>query len=177
MGEFTKQERGDGFRVSMSVARQIIHEADLPKAERGQVFGGDDMGHWDATRALLLAKAFRVKPMHWPIPPEERTNMARVSPLDMDYVRKLASEPITDPLIFLDFGDGTGPDARMMMIDGHHRMMATVLRKQDTVPVFALWHELRPLIRVVQMIETTRYMEPPPIETVIMGEHRIEAKR
>lgn len=175
--EFTKQERGDGFRVSMTKAKQIIHEADVPRTgERYQIFGGDDMGHWDVHRAQLLAKAFHLKPLLWPIPLPERENMARVSPLDMDHVRKLASLPITEPLIFVDFSDGQGPDARMMMIDGHHRMMASVLRGQDAVPVLALWSELRPLIRVVQIVETTRYMEPPPIEAVIRGEHRIEAK-
>lgn len=174
--EFTKQERGDGFLVSMTVAKHIVHEADVPRPERYQIFGGDDMGHWDVNRAQLLVKAMRLKPWEWPIPATERENMARVSPLDMDYVRKLAAEPITDPLLFVDMGDGTGDDYQMMMIDGHHRMMATVLREQATVPVFAFWHALKPLIRVVKIIETTTYMDPPPFRQAMVGEHRIEMK-
>lgn len=175
--QFTKQERGDGFRVSMTKAKQIIHEADVPRTgERYQIFGGDDMGHWDVHRAQMLARLLKFKTLHWPVPAGERENMARVSPLDMDHVRKLAAEPITDPMLFVDMGDGTGDDAQMMMIDGHHRMMATVLRGQDTVPVFAFWHALKPLIRVVKIIETTIYMDPPPFKQAMAGQHRIETR-
>lgn len=147
----------DGVAITVTREMRLRHVSDTA-SDRGAVFGGDEMGHWNVDRINRILDALEAPIHQLRIPAEVMHSMARVGAPDVrlakNYARAgLASMP---PLSFVSFEEPSLNDAgtvRTMLVDGHHRMLALVIMGASAVPARILPRELEHDVRVVEIAQ------------------------
>lgn len=170
--------RVDNDGVPMTVMHQMrLRHASDTVVGMGVIFGGDIMGHWNVDRINRILDAMTAPVRDLVIPKDNMRAMARVGAPDMAkagryMARGAASMP---PLTFVAIGAAGGrvTNDSIMLVDGHHRMMALFMLGARSVPARVLPAELEQDVRVLEVAEVAIFPDPQALpHSVRVGESR-----
>lgn len=163
-----------GVPVTVTREMRLRHVSDTA-ADRGVVFGGDQMGHWNVDRINRILDALDAPVHQLRIPIEVMRNMARVGAPDAALAKRYAHAGLggMPPLSFVSFEEpnlNAGGTVRTMLVDGHHRMLALAFLGASAVPARILPRELEHDVRVVEIAQVCMFpAEVKPTREVELG--------